>query len=185
MNIKPLKDDLLIEKAIIMAAECFKDKRSNKKPALLHSIRVGFKLRDYGQPGEVVAAGILHDLIEDTNCTIEEIRDKFGSKVAKLVSLCTCEDSSGDTDERWHKFIDKVVKGGKTAMIIRVVDANDNLPYIFLIKDEKYAERILWKHEIQISKIKRKISNLQIFKDYSKNYRRTAKEVRAKYKKGG
>lgn len=96
MNIKPPKEQIKIEKAIIMLVYCVIRKCRNPKPVILHSLRVGLKLQELNQSKEVVIAGILHDLIEDTNCKISQIKKKFGSKVAKLVSACSLPNIKND-----------------------------------------------------------------------------------------
>ena len=73
MQIHPRKIDQQMEKAITMLAHCVNEECRNEKPLILHGIRIGFKLAELEEPEEVVVAGILHDVVEDTNCKIEEI----------------------------------------------------------------------------------------------------------------
>lgn len=175
MNIKPSKEQIEIEKAIIMLVDCVKRECSNDKPLILHSLRVGFRLWEIGQSEEVIIAGFLHDLLEDTNCTIGQIREKFGNKVANLVSACTLPDIENDK-KRWLTLIKQIKKAGKEAIIIKIVDANDNLSYIILIKDKDYLKRILWKHRIVIEKLGPEIKDSEIFKDYYKEYKEIIKQ---------
>jgi len=153
MNIKPTKEQIEMEKAIIMLVDCITKECSNEKPLILHSLRVGFKLWELGQPKEVVIAGFLHDLLEDTSCIINQIKEKFGNKVANLVSACTLPDIKND-EERWLTFLKQIKKAGEEAMIIKIIDANDNLSYTVLIKNKDYLKRILWKHQMLIEKLK-------------------------------
>ena len=166
-----------MEKAIIMAVDCIKKKCTNEKPLILHSVRVGFKLKELNQPKEVVIAGILHDLVEDTDCTISQIKRKFGQKVASLVSACSCPYQKNDKD-RWLKFLNKIERAGKRAIFIKLADANDNLPYTELIKDQAYLKRILWKHQMVVEKLKPKMKNYQIFKEYYKNYKKMLRKLK-------
>ena len=55
------------------------------KPMIMHPISVGNLLEDYGYDDEIIAAGYLHDVVEDTKYTIEDIQNEFGEKVANLV----------------------------------------------------------------------------------------------------
>jgi len=177
MNIKPPKEQIEIEKAIIMLIDCVKKGCSNDKPLILHSLRVGFKLQELKQLKEVVIAGILHDLVEDTNCTINQIKEKFGDKVANLVSACTLPDIKNDKT-RWLTFLEQIKKAGKEATIIKIIDANDNLPYTALVKNKDYLKRILWKHQILIEKLKPEIGNLKIFRKYCKKYEQIIKKLK-------
>jgi len=178
MQIKSPPEQVEIEKAIIMAVDCIGRKCRNPKPVLLHSLRVGFKLQELNQPKEVVITGILHDLIEDTDCEINQIKREFGPKVAKLVSACS-QAKGKDYKVRWHKLLNNVKKTGKEAMLIKVVDGDDNLPYTSLVKSSKELEKVLWKHQMVIEKLNPKIGELKIFKEYHKNY----KDILRKLKK--
>ena len=177
MQIKPPPEQIEIEKAIIMAVDCITKKCRNPKPVLLHSLRVGFKLQELNQPKEVIIAGILHDLIEDTDCKINRIKREFGLKVAKLVSACS-QVKGEDYKVRWYKLLNNVKKAGKEAMLIKVVDGDDNLPYTPLVKSPKELKKVLWKHQMVIEKLKSKIGHLKIFKEYHKNYKEMLKKLK-------
>ena len=129
-KIKASQKELDIERAIIMLVGCVQENCRNSKPLILHSIRVGMKLLDLNQPTEVVVAGILHDLVEDTNCTTEQIKNAFGKKVSNLVYALT-QEKIEDYKERWHVLLGKIKKAGKSAMIMKIVDCNDNLVHFF------------------------------------------------------
>ena len=69
---------------------------SDEAPFILHPLEVAATLHTAGCPDRVIAAGVLHDVIEDTGALIEEIRRRFGAHVAGLVSSLTEDDSIGD-----------------------------------------------------------------------------------------
>lgn len=175
MKIKPSEEQLEMEKAIIMMVDYIKQGCRNDKPLILHSLKVGFKLWEIGESKEVIIAGFLHDLLEDTNCKSEEIKEKFGDKVLNLVLACTAPNTE-DTDERWFKFMDQIKKAGREATIIKIVDSYENLPYVRLIEDEEYLKRILWKHKITIEQLGSEVDGLPIFKQYCEKYKEIAKE---------
>ena len=62
---------------------------SDEAPFILHPLEVASLLYNSGAPDDVVAAGVLHDVIEDTSTVIEEIRQRFGGHIAALVSSVT------------------------------------------------------------------------------------------------
>lgn len=161
-----------IEKAILFLFDCVRENCRNPKPLIWHSLKVGCKLYELNQSKEVIIAGILHDLIEDTDCKIKQIENRFGSKVAKLVLACTFDRAIRDYKKRWHKSMANIKKAGQKAMIIKVVDANANLPFIPLIKDSNKLKETLWKHQLIIKSFKPKISHLQIFKEYQDNLKK-------------
>jgi (p)ppGpp synthase/HD superfamily hydrolase len=58
-------------------------------PYVSHPYAVGMMLARAGYSEEIVAAGILHDTVEDTHLTLDWIRDNFGERVAVIVEGCT------------------------------------------------------------------------------------------------
>ncbi|RME03045.1 MAG: bifunctional (p)ppGpp synthetase/guanosine-3',5'-bis(diphosphate) 3'-pyrophosphohydrolase [Planctomycetota bacterium] len=58
-------------------------------PYIAHPMDVAATLMKYGAPKEVVVAGLLHDTVEDTSTTLEEIKENFGEEVAELVRFAT------------------------------------------------------------------------------------------------
>jgi GTP pyrophosphokinase len=63
--------------------------RASGEPYILHPIAVAGLLRDLGGSGAMIAAGFLHDVIEDTDVTAEEIEQRFGPEVRRLVEGVT------------------------------------------------------------------------------------------------
>lgn len=84
-------DDLsLIEKAYQVAYEAHKDQvRKSGEPYIIHPLCVGIILADLEMDLETIAAGLLHDVVEDTILTAEEIKKMFGEDVALLVDGVT------------------------------------------------------------------------------------------------
>src|SRR5947208_664114 len=68
-------------------------RESDEAPFILHPLEVGSLLHNTGHSDAVVAAGILHDTVEDTPASLTEIRERFGAEVADLVAAMT-EDAS-------------------------------------------------------------------------------------------
>lgn len=172
MKIKPRKIDREMERAIIILTEYVKKKCRNPKPLILHSIRVGLKLLELKQPKEVVIAGILHDLVEDTDCTIGQIRKVFGIKVARLVSGVS-QEKIKDYKKRWAILMEKIKKEGKSAMILKLVDMNENLNYIPLVKNREELRQIRWKNNFAMDQLKPYLGNLKIFRECRNDYKKT------------
>jgi HD domain len=70
-------------------------------PFIIHPIEVGRLLRGDGQPDHVVAAGLLHDVLEKTATGARELELEFGARVAQLVAAVS-DDPSITTDEDWR-----------------------------------------------------------------------------------
>jgi GTP pyrophosphokinase len=86
----PSDDITLIEKAYNQASEAHQGQlRKSGEPYIIHPLCVGIILADLEMDKETIAAGLLHDVVEDTICTKEEIEKSFGSDVALLVDGVT------------------------------------------------------------------------------------------------
>lgn len=70
------------------------------KPMIMHPIGVGQLLESFGYNDNVVATGYLHDVVEDTKYTIEDIEKEFGSDIASLVMGASEPDKSLSWEER-------------------------------------------------------------------------------------
>ena len=64
-------------------------KRASGEPYITHCLAVASMLSEMRVPPEVVAAGLLHDTVEDTQVTLEDIRRDFGDEIARLVDGVT------------------------------------------------------------------------------------------------
>ena len=64
-------------------------KRASGEPYIAHPIAVAGLLRDLGGSSAVIAAGLLHDVVEDTEVTVEELEERFGCEVSRLVEGVT------------------------------------------------------------------------------------------------
>jgi len=85
-----LTDRELIQRAYRVANEAHKDQvRQSGEPYINHCLAVAGILADLRVPPEVVAAGLLHDTVEDTNVTLLDLQGDFGDTVANLVNGVT------------------------------------------------------------------------------------------------
>ena len=86
----PSDDISLIEKAYRYAAKAHEgQKRKSGEPYIIHPLYVAIILADLEMDQETIAAGLLHDVVEDTIYTKEEIEQEFGPDVALLVDGVT------------------------------------------------------------------------------------------------
>src|SRR5512138_2785440 len=80
----------LIQRAYRVAEAAHRDqKRHSGEPYINHCLAVASILADLRVPSEVVAAGLLHDTVEDTSVTLNDIRRDFGPTIAVLVDGVT------------------------------------------------------------------------------------------------
>ena len=86
----PSDDISLIEKAYRVAADAHKDqKRKSGEPYIIHPLCVAIILAELELDKETIAAGLLHDVLEDTVMTEEQMREEFGDEVLLLVDGVT------------------------------------------------------------------------------------------------
>jgi GTP pyrophosphokinase len=80
----------IVERAYRVAEEAHRgQKRQSGKAYITHCLEVASILAEMAAPAEVVAAGLLHDTVEDTKITLQDIRNDFGDTIANLVNGVT------------------------------------------------------------------------------------------------
>jgi len=80
----------LFERAYAFAAQHHQGQtRSSGEPFIVHPLAVAGILADMGMDPETVIAGLLHDVVEDTDASIEDVREQFGQGIADLVDGVT------------------------------------------------------------------------------------------------
>lgn len=131
------------EKAKLFAINAHRGQRrksDKEKPMIIHPINVANILSEYGYDDDVVAAAYLHDVIEDTKYTKEDLLNEFNEDIVSLVLGATEEDKSLSWEERKTITIDKVKSLDLRHKAVVCVDKISNLEdmrIIFEIKGEK------------------------------------------------
>ncbi|MEW6094611.1 MAG: bifunctional (p)ppGpp synthetase/guanosine-3',5'-bis(diphosphate) 3'-pyrophosphohydrolase [Chloroflexota bacterium] len=83
-------DRELVQRAYRLAEKVHAgQKRASGEPYINHCLAVAALLAEYSMPADVIAAGLLHDTVEDTSLTIDSIHQDFGKSVAELVQGVT------------------------------------------------------------------------------------------------
>jgi myo-inositol-1(or 4)-monophosphatase len=101
---KPL-DTALLDRAIVFAvrAHAGTERRGKGFPYIVHPMEAVEIVATMTNDQELLAAAALHDTVEDTSTTIEQIRAEFGDRVAELVAAESDEPhQSGDSIENWR-----------------------------------------------------------------------------------
>lgn len=124
--------DHLFEKAAGFLVKKITDSGNNPKPVILHSIRVTMILYNFNYEQDIIVAALLHDLLEDSSTTVDEIAKNFGVEVAELVSALTFDKTILDRKARFKNEIDKAVAGGRDSALIKAADLIDNSRYYHL-----------------------------------------------------
>jgi (p)ppGpp synthase/HD superfamily hydrolase len=95
---------------------------SDFAPFILHPLEVAALLHNRGFDDEVVAAGLLHDAIEDTDATADDLRERFGDRVAALVTQLSDDPAVEDRAERKLRLRQQVAAASKDAQAIFAAD---------------------------------------------------------------
>ena len=119
----------LIEKALQVASQAHDGqyRKQTKTPYITHPVAVGMILMKAGLPEELVAAGILHDTVEDTTLTLEEIKHWFGLKIGEIVAGCSEPDKSLVWEERKRHSIEYLKTASEDIRIVACADKLHNL----------------------------------------------------------
>ena len=148
----------------------------NSKPILLHSIRVGFHLYDMRYNQEIIQAGLLHDILEDTETT-EELIDKFGTKITRIVAATSFNPLISDRTKQFQDMFNRCVECGKETLIIKTVDLMDNSYYIRLVDDKETKTWLLFKLKNFIEISKEILEKEDIWNQLNKRYYILLKEL--------
>ena len=114
----------LTRRALEFAAAHHRGQRRDADAAafILHPLEVAQLLRDRDYPDHVVAAGVLHDVIENTSATPAEIEQSFGPEIAGLVHSVTEPSDDGSFIERKARLRASMAGAGADAIAIYAAD---------------------------------------------------------------
>ncbi|HIZ79881.1 MAG TPA: bifunctional (p)ppGpp synthetase/guanosine-3',5'-bis(diphosphate) 3'-pyrophosphohydrolase [Candidatus Lachnoclostridium stercorigallinarum] len=173
----PSDDISMVEKAYHIAAEAHKDqKRKSGEPYIIHPLCVAIILADLEMDKETIVAAILHDVVEDTVMTLDELTKEFGSEVAllvdgvtKLTQLSWSADKVEIQAENLRKMFLAMAKDIRV-ILIKLADRLHNMRTLQYMKPEKQKEKAKETleiyspiaHRLGISKIKVELDDLAL-----------------------
>lgn len=125
---KPLNTELL-DRAIIFAvrAHTGTERRGKGFPYIVHPMEAMEIVATITPDQELLAAAALHDTVEDTDVTIDDIRKEFGERIASLVMIESVSDDEGTWHERKQKAIDVIANAPLDAKIVALGDKLSNM----------------------------------------------------------
>jgi (p)ppGpp synthase/HD superfamily hydrolase len=94
----------------------------DRAPFILHPLEVAALLSGRSFDDEVVAAGMLHDAVEDTGAAIEDVRARFGDRVTRIVGVVTEDPTIDDYHRRKAALRGSVADGGADAHAVYAAD---------------------------------------------------------------
>lgn len=130
---KPL-DTTLLDRAIIFAvrAHAGTERRGKGFPYIVHPMEAVEIVATMTRDQELLAAAALHDTVEDTDTTVEQIREEFGDRIASLVASESDIVLEGlPAEDSWHArkqaAIDRLARASHDAKIVALGDKLSNM----------------------------------------------------------
>ncbi len=131
-------DSDLLDRAIIFAVQAHHntERRGKGFPYIVHPMEAVEIVSTITPDQELLAAAALHDTIEDTEVTVEQIREAFGERVANLVHAESDQFTEGVSEEdSWHDrkqaAIDRLAAASHDAKIVAMGDKLSNMRAIW------------------------------------------------------
>lgn len=147
LNINPNYDIDLINRAYSIAEDMHNGQlRKSGEPYIIHPVEVARILAELGMDDETLVAGLLHDVIEDTPYTKEQLKSEFGEEVLLLVDGVTklgsivFENKEEKQAENLRKMFLAMSKDIRV-LIIKLADRLHNLRTINYMTEEKIKEK--------------------------------------------
>ena len=192
---RPHADLRIIEKAYRLASEAHKEqKRKSGEPYIIHPLQTAIILADLELDKETIVAGLLHDVVEDTVYTKEELTELFGEDVAglvdgvtKLTQLSYEQDKVEKQAENLRKMFLAMAKDIRV-ILIKLADRLHNMRTLQFMTPEKQKEKARETMDIYspiasrlgISKIKIELDDLSLMYLEPEKYKELVTEVKAR-----
>jgi (p)ppGpp synthase/HD superfamily hydrolase len=113
-----------VRAAVEWAVQMHGDQRRavDRAPFILHPLEVASLLSGRGFDDEVIAAGVLHDIVENTSATVDDVRARFGTRVAAIVAAVSEDPSIADYVARKAALREQAGAGGVDARAVYTAD---------------------------------------------------------------
>jgi (p)ppGpp synthase/HD superfamily hydrolase len=133
---------ILLEKAVEVCFKqhCIQTRKADGKPYFIHPVIVALKLAKHGFPENVLAAALLHDVLEDTDYPQEKLKSEFGKEIFEMVTALT-QDNKLSWKEKKKKYINSVQNSSDNVKAISTADKIHNIESL-IMAFRKYGKEI-------------------------------------------
>lgn len=123
-----IKQPSLVETAALIAYSAHEGqtRKGDESPYYIHPCMVALKLAKHGFDETVIAAGFVHDVLEDTSVTKDELLQRLGKEVLDIV-LSVTEDKTLPWEARKAKYIETVRAAGEASKAVSMADKIHNM----------------------------------------------------------
>jgi (p)ppGpp synthase/HD superfamily hydrolase len=104
------------------AAHAGQERQGDGAPFVVHPFEVALLLHSSGYRDEVVAAGLLHDVVEKGGATAREVGERFGAAVAAMVEALSEDERIGDYEQRKAELRRRAEAGGDEVLAVFAAD---------------------------------------------------------------
>ena len=133
----------MINKAIYFAKKYHEGQlRKSGEPFYSHPLEVAYMVSDYNLKTDVIASSILHDIIEDTEVTVEMIEGTFGQRIAEMVDMLTRDRPDGTKLTIEEVINNAYKKADKEVLLIKLIDRLHNIQTIGSLSAKKIEKTI-------------------------------------------
>ena len=176
-------ENKIIERAILFLVHEYTKTGFNEKPVIFHSLRVACRLVETDSPTITIVAAILHDLIEDSEVKLSQIRKNFGNDVAKLVDAVSFKSNISNKKQQYIEMFKRIKKVGREAFIIKCADILDNSDYYSFGNNQDSEKLLLNKFEYFLTVAESRINNFPLFTVLKRRYYKLLAEYKSVYKR--
>jgi (p)ppGpp synthase/HD superfamily hydrolase len=168
----------IVEKALAYATDAHGSINQIRKytgePYIVHPVEVMEIVKSVPHTDEMLAAALLHDTVEDTDVTLDDIEREFGSDIAELVSSLTDISKPSDGNRAKRKEIDRMhtANAPAAAKTIKLADLISNSDSI--VKYDKHFASVYMREKAQL---------LEVLKEGDSTLWNRAKEIIDAYTK--
>ncbi len=192
----PDADTILLNKAFAYASKKHEfTYRKSGQPYIIHPLNVAYIVASHRLDLESVAAAFLHDVVEDTDTSLDEIKEEFGKEIAELVDGLTKVSAIENVKKEdkqsanFRKLLISIAKDPRV-LIIKLADRLDNMRTLEFMKPEsqkRIAKETLeiyapLAHAIGMGRIKNELEDLSFKYLYPEEYEKLVKQVEERKK---
>lgn len=196
----PDADEESLNRAYVLAMQAHgSQRRANGDPFFHHPLEVANILADLRQDIEVIIAGLLHDIVEDTAVSLDDVNQQFGIGVKRLVDGVTrlprlmLRDARARRREDFLKFITAISQDPRV-LLVKLADRLHNMRTLHHLSEHERRQNIAEEtlamyaplaERVGLESIKEELQNLAFAELHPEAHTKIERELEGRYRAGG